>query len=139
MPDPIFIPGYLGTVVLNSEDLSIIGHVVSLDGSRDTLTKKVFGQTHAFTIGGQRIEAFSASGSISAEKIAALEAAYQTQAAVAFSMQIGEAAGATDGGVYTGNCIIGSRRIEGNAEGQWTWNITAQASGVPVYTPAAAS
>jgi hypothetical protein len=136
MTMPTFVPGYLGTVTLNSEDLSAIGHVTRLNKTRRGLPKKVFGQRYQYAIGGQREFVFSANGSITAEQAAALDAAYETDAAVGFSLQIGEGAGATDAGLYTGSCVLTELTIESNADGQHTWAVSAIGTGTPVYTPA---
>lgn len=133
---PTFVPGYLGTVTINAEDQSITLHVVSLDTSRDTPVKKTMGQPEAFHISGQDVTTFAANGSVTAEKHAALEAAFALRTAVVCSIQLGEAAGATDAGLYSGSFRISQRRVEGNAEGQWTWSLQAMATGPVAYTPA---
>jgi predicted secreted protein len=135
MPDPTFIPGYLGTVLINAENVSAIGSVVRLNKRRNVMTKPTFGNPWGFSLGGQKIGAFSASGHISAEQAAALEAAYDA-GSVAFSLQVGEAAGATDAGVHTGNCVISDYTIEANADGEFDWSIDAQTTGTVTYTPA---
>ena len=48
MPDPTFIPGYLGTVLLNADDISAIGSVVSLSKTRNIMTKPTFGSEYAY-------------------------------------------------------------------------------------------
>jgi predicted secreted protein len=133
MPDPTFIPGYLGVVTLNAEDVSTIGSVVRLNKRRNVMTKPTFGNPWGFSLGGQKIGAFSANGHISTEKAAALETAFDT-GYVAFSLQVGEASGATDAGVHTGNCVISDYTIEGNADGEFDWSIDAQTSGTVTYT-----
>lgn len=134
---PTFIPGYLGTVTLNAQDISAIGSVVSLAKNRNVMTKPTFGQAWGFSLGGQRIAAFSASGHVSAELAPALEAAFDADAPIGFSLQVGEGAGATDAGLHTGFCVISSFTISANADGEFDWSIDAQSSGSVTYTPAA--
>jgi len=136
MPDPTFVAGYLGVVSFDSNDVSAIAHVTKFGRSRGGLTKKTFGNRYQFAIGGQREFTFSASGSISAEQIAAIDASYETDEPVAFSLQIGTAAGDTDAGVYTGNCVLTTLDIDGSADGQWSFSVDAVGTGTPTYTAA---
>jgi predicted secreted protein len=139
MPDPTFIPGYLGTVILNLEDISAIGSVVRLQKSRNVMTKPTFGNPWGFSLGGQRIGAFSANGHLSAEQAAALETAFEQDLPIEFSLQVGEGAGATDAGLHEGSCVISQLTVEANADGEWDWSLEAQTSGVVTYTPASPS
>ena len=136
MPDPVFIPGYLGTVTLNADNISAVGSVVSLTRTRNIMPKPTFGSAYAFSLGGQKVGAFDASGHISVEKLPELEAAFVSDAPITFSLQIGDAAGATDAGLYSGNCVVGDFTIEASADGEWDWSISCTTSGVVTYTPA---
>jgi len=131
---PTFVPGYLGTVLLNTEDISAIGSVVSLQKTRNLMTKPTFGSEYAHSLGGQKIGAFSANGHVSVEQIGDIEAAFNSDAPIDFSLQIGDAAGPTDAGVYVGQCVLSSYTIEASADGEWDWSIEAQTSGPVVYT-----
>ena len=106
---PTFIPGYLGTVTLNSQNISAIGSVVRLAQSKNVMTKPTFGNAFGNSLGGQSLGAFSASGHISAEQIAALQAMFAAAGSIAFSLQIGTAAGAT------GSCVVGRPAQSGRA------------------------
>lgn len=134
MPDPTFIPGYLGTVLLNADDISAIGSVVSLTKTRNIMTKPTFGSPYAFSLGGQKIGAFSANGHVSVEQLGDLEAAFNSDAPIAFSLQVGDAAGPTDAGLYAGTCVLSTYTIEAAADGEWDWSIEAQTSGEVTYT-----
>jgi hypothetical protein len=131
---PTFIPGYLGTVLLNADDISAIGSVVSLSKTRNIMTKPTFGSPYAHSLGGQKLGSFSANGHVSAEQVGDLDAAFNSDAPIAFSLQIGDAAGPTDGGLYTGECVLSDFTIEASADGEWDWSIEAQTSGEIVYT-----
>jgi predicted secreted protein len=135
MADPTFIPGYLGTVTLNATDVSAIGSVVRLNKRRNVMTKPTFGNEWGFSLGGQKIGAFSASGHISAEQASALEDAFDA-GSVAFSLQVGTASEATDAGLHSGNCVISDYTIEANADGEFDWSVDAQTTGEVTYTPA---
>ena len=84
MPDPTFIPGYLGTVLLNADDISAIGSVVSLSKTRNIMTKPTFGSPYAFSLGGQKLGSFSAQGHVSVEQIADIDNAFNSDAPIAF-------------------------------------------------------
>ena len=133
---PTFIPGYLGTVLLNADNISTIGSVVSLTRTRNIMSKPVFGSPYAYSLGGQKVGAFDASGHVSVEQLSDLEAAFISDAPIAFSLQIGDAAGATDAGLYSGNCVVGDFTIEASADGEWDWSISCTTSGAVTYTPA---
>lgn len=135
MPET-FIPGHLTTVTINAEDLTLIGSVFRLNLGKTVTVKKHFGTAHTDRISGKRDVTFSANGNITAEKIAALNAAYESEAPVAFSLQIGTAAGATDAGVYAGDCVIQNLNLEADADGDWAWSIDAGSHGAVAYTPA---
>ena len=98
------------------------------------MPKPTFGSAYAFSLGGQKVGAFDASGHVSVEKLPELEAAFVSDAPIAFSLQIGDAAGATDAGLYAGNCVVGDFTIEANADGEWDWSISCTTSGVVTYT-----
>lgn len=133
MSTPTFVPGYLGTVTLNAQDVSAIGSVVRLNKRRNVMTKPTFGNEWGFSLGGQKLGGFSASGHISAEQAAALETAFD-QGSVDFSLQVGEATGATDAGLHEGTCVISDYTIEANADGEFDWSIDAQTHGAVTYT-----
>jgi predicted secreted protein len=131
---PTFIPGYLGTVLLNADDISAIGSVVTLGQTRNIMTKPTFGSAFAHSLGGQKIGSFVASGHVSVEQVNDLQTAFNSDAPIDFSLQIGDAAGSTDAGVYTGQCVLTSFEITASADGEWDWSIDAQTSGDVVYT-----
>ncbi len=130
-----FIPGYLGTVTLNTDDITAIGSVVKLGQTRAVMSKPTFGNPWGNVLGGQRLGSFSANGPIAAEQISDLQDAFDANTPIAFELQIGEASGATDAGIYSGDCVIGSFTIDASADGEWDWSIDAQTSGTVTYTP----
>ena len=134
MPDPVFIPGYLGTVTLNSDDISAVASVTTLETTRNIMTKPTFGSPYAYSLGGQKLGTFSAEGHIDTLKLADIETAFNLDVPFAFSIQVGDAAGATDAGLYAGNCVLTSLTRTGSADGEWDWSFSAQTSGVVTYT-----
>jgi predicted secreted protein len=132
---PTFVPGYLGTVIIDAEDVSAIGNVLSLNLNKPTQNKPVFGSKWGRSIPGQRTGTFSASGHIAAEKVAALFALFDGDDPVDFSLQIGEAGQATDGGLIQGKCNINTFTIDASADGEWEWSIQAATDGAVQHTP----
>jgi tail tube protein len=132
---PTFIPGYLGTLTVNSEDVSAIVANATLTLTRNALSKPTLGQPWGYALSGQRSGTISYSGHLSAEQAAALNEIFMEDAPVDFSFQIGEGGGATDAGTYTGQCVITSLAHEVDAEGEWDWTLEATTSGPVVYTP----
>jgi predicted secreted protein len=100
------------------------------------MTKPTFGSAFAHSLGGQKLGTFSANGHVSAEQLADLQTAFNSDAPIAFSLQIGDAAGATDAGIYSGDCVLSSFEITASADGEWDWSIEAQTSGDVTYAPA---
>lgn len=131
---PTFIPGWEATVLLNADDISAIGSVTSLSKTRNIMTKPTFGNQYSHSLGGQKVGSFSASGHVSAEQVSDLDSAFNSDLPIAFSIQIGTAGSATDGGMYTGDCVLSDFTIEANADGEWDWSIEAQTSGTVTYT-----
>jgi hypothetical protein len=132
---PIFIPGYEATVTFNADDFSAVGSVISLDQSKNMMTKPVFGSAFAHSLGGQKSGTISAQGHISTTKLPELQAAFDSEAPIAFTIQIGDAAGTTDAGNYSGNCNITSLTVEANADGEWDWTLEAQTTGEITFAP----
>lgn len=136
MPET-FIPGWQTTVTIGSEDVTAIGQVLNLNLRRNIMNKPVFGSGSARSLGGQRSGTFSASGHVAAELQAALVGLFESDAPVAFTIQVGLAGTATDGGAYAGDCNIESFEISVNADGEWEWSMSAMTDGTVDYTPAA--
>ena len=134
-----FIPGYLGTITMNMEDLSAVGNVYRLDQSKDLHTKPVFGNRGKKVLGGQLMATLGFDGHASPAAIAKLQAAFTATAPVAASVQIGEADAETDGGLYTGELVLGTFSLVGNADGEVDFSASGQFNGAPVYTPGEAA
>ncbi len=133
---PTFIPGYLGTLLLNTEDISAMVSGATLTLTRNALNKPTLGQPWGYAIAGQRAGTISYDGHLSAEQAADLHAIYSLDAPCDFSFQMGDAAGATDAGLYSGKCIITELAHEVAADGEWDWSLAAQTTGPVTYTPA---
>lgn len=133
-----YIPGYLGDVTIGGDDWSIVGKVVGVSGSKDTMRKAVFGQQAKRVIGGPVSFSFNASGHVEKDDpLAKLFAAFVATTPVAFVIQVGEASGATDAGTIGGNLVVSSIDVTADAEGEWDWSLAAEVDGSAAHTPAA--
>lgn len=131
-----FIPGWETTLTFNAEDFTVVCSVTAFNRARSSNAKPVFGAPARRELPGQKSGAVSANGHISVEKIVALNALIDSDVAVAYVVQVGTAAGATDAGAYSGNMVITEMNFEADAEGEWDFTLAATLDGDPVYTPA---
>ncbi len=130
-----FVPGWQTAITINTEDLTVVGNVLGFTRTRASNAKPVFGTDFRHEIPGQAGGTLSASGHVSVEKIASLETMFGSEVGVAYSIQAGTAAGATDAGAWTGILVITEYTLDSDAEGEWEWTINATLDGEPVYTP----
>ena len=132
-----FVPGYQTTVTLASDDFTVYGNVLSMSLSKTTPRKPTFGSQASQVISGQQAWSMSASGHIAAEgPVSELIAAADAEAPIAYTIQIGEALGATDVGSFAGTCVISSLEMSADADGEWDWSMSAEISGPNPFTPA---
>lgn len=131
-----FVPGWQTTITINTEDFTVVGNVLSFVRNKGSNPKPVFGQPFRNEIPGQASGTLSANGHVSVEKIQALEDAFDAADPIEYSIQAGEAAGATDAGQWTGKLVVTEYSLDTDAEGEWEWSISATLDGAPLYTPA---
>lgn len=132
-----YIPGWQTGLTINLIDIGVIGNVLSLDQTRASLPKPVFGTPHRDELPGQRSGTLSASGHVTKEKIADLQAMIESDVAVAYVIQVGTDAGPLDSGEYAGSLVVSQLTLDSDAEDQWSWSLQATLNGAPIYTPAA--
>ena len=131
-----FVPGWQTTITINSEDLTVVGNVLGFTRTKASNPKPVFGQDFRHELPGQAGGSLSAQGHVSTEKIAGLETMFNSEVPVAYTLQAGTPAGATDAGSWAGNLVITEYTLDTDAEGEWEWTINATLDGAPTYTPA---
>jgi len=129
-----YVPGWQTGLTINLIDVGVTGNVLSLDQTRASLPKPVFGQPHRDELPGQRSGTLTASGHVTTEKISDLQDLIESDVAVPYEIQVGTAAGPLDAGKYTGNLVISQLTIDSDAEDQWSWAISATLDGAPLYT-----
>ena len=134
---PVFVPGYLGEITINAEDLTTVGNVINFERSKSSLPKPVFGSQWRRPASGQISGTITHDGHSAPEKLPALESAFALETSVAFTMQIGAPAGDTDSGNYAGNAVFTALSITGEAEGEFEFSATLETDGAVAYTPPA--
>jgi hypothetical protein len=132
-----FIPGYLAAVTINAEDLTVVGQVIGYSDDATSLPKPVFGTRYRNTVRGQGVVSIDVSGHLSAEVIDALMVMNALPTSVLYAIQIGELAGATDSGSLTGSAVITNLTLGDDATANWSWSLTLESDGDPVFTPVA--
>ena len=130
-----FIPGWETEITINTEDLTVIGNVIGFTRTRASNPKPIFGSDFRRENTGQGGGTLSANGHCSTEKITALEALYDSNVSVPYTLQMGTAGGDTDGGAWAGELVITELTYDVDAEGEWDWSINATLDGKPAYTP----
>lgn len=134
MPDPTFVPGSLGTVTFDTDPI-ITGQTLNFQRTKNVLQKAVIGTPAGYAIPGQLTGTFSVSGHVSVEQLPELETSFAKTTPVPFTIQVGDAAGATDGGLYTGSCVFHTLGVEVSGDGEWEYSVECATTGLPVYTP----
>jgi hypothetical protein len=132
-----FIPGYLAAVTINSEDLTVVGQVIGYSDDATALPKPVFGTRYRNTVRGQGVVSLDVSGHLSAEVVAALMVMNALPDAVEYSIQVGELGNATDSGILSGQAVITNLTLGDDATANWSWSLTLETDGDPVFTPVA--
>jgi predicted secreted protein len=133
-----YIPGYLGSITLGTDDISASGNVIGMNMTKNGLDKPHFGSAFMDRVSGMRDGTLTASGHGSAgatNELSKLFTLFETDDPIDFEVQIGEASG-LDGGKLDGKGIITDYTITGDAEDEWEWSISLAFSGTYTYTPA---
>lgn len=137
MPVETLIAGAEGTVNVNSSPV-VVGQTYNFNLTQNVMEKAFVGQAWGHSLKGQKRASFSASGSVSVETHPNLQTAFET-GLVAITVQLGTAASATDGGLYSGNFNISNLSITVNGDGEWDWSFDATSDGAVTYTPGSSS
>ena len=133
-----FIPGYLASVEINAEDLTVVGQVIGYSDDATALPKPTFGPRYRNTVRGMGVVSLDVSGHLSKETVDALFVMNALPTAVTYSIQIGEEGGLTDSGVLSGSAVITNLTLGDDATANWSWSLTLETDGPPIFTPAVA-
>lgn len=132
-----FVPGYMAEITLNVVDYTVYGNVIGVSARKATPRKPVFGSSGQRVISGQQTWALQLAGHVAAEgPLTAILAAFAADTPIAFTVQVGEAAGATDVGEWSGNLVLSSLEVRTDAEGEWEFSANAEIDDTPTFTPA---
>ena len=132
-----FIPGWETAITINSEDLTVVGRVLTFTRTKASNPKPVFGSPFRNELPGQAGGSLSAQGHVSVEKVAALEAIFNSNVSVDYEMQAGTVGGPSEAGQWTGKLVVTEYTLDTDAEGEWEWSLNATLDGAPLYTPVA--
>jgi predicted secreted protein len=130
-----FIPGYATEIEIGTDDLTLIGQVVSYSDDQNAVPKPTFGAKYRRTIAGQGTYAIDVSGHLAAEEVGTLFALRADPDAQDWAIQIGALGEATDGGILGGTAVITNLTMEADAEANWAWSMTLEGDGAPTLTP----
>jgi predicted secreted protein len=132
-----FIPGYMTDITIGTDDLTLIGSVVSFSDDQGAVPKPTFGTRYRRTVQGQGSYTISVEGHLAAEEAATLWALRATEGTVAWTIGVGTVGEATDAGQVDGDAVITNMTWNADAEGNWAWSMTLEGDGAPAYTPPA--
>ena len=130
-----FIPGYFAAITISGDDLAPNMASGVLTRNKNIMTKPVAGDQDVSVLPGLITGTVSASGHVSTEDIAKLQAAFVSNTTLVYIWQIGDAA-APDAGAYGGNMLISSLVFAFDTEDEWTFTIDAVLDGTATYTAA---
>lgn len=130
-----FIPGYFTDISIGSEDLTLIGQVVSFSDDQAAVPKPTFGKKYRRTIAGQGTYSIDVSGHLAAEEVGTLWVLRSSPFPQTWVIQIGDVGQATDGGIISGLAILTNLTFEADAEGNWAWSMTLEGDDAPDHTP----
>jgi hypothetical protein len=136
---PTFVQGYLADITIGSADeLKLTGRVLSMNLTRGSNPKPVFGQRWINKVPGQIDGTLSAGGHVSVEMLSELLPLIESDVALDFTIYVGEAGGAIDGGSFTGKVHSSGITLEADAEGEWEWSFDGAIDGAVSFTAPAA-
>lgn len=133
-----FVAGTHTEIQFGSDPI-VSGNSITLDLTRNVLTKSVFGEDYTQALGGVRGGTIDAGGHVAVEDFDDLMTVFQSDNDVAYSIQIGEADQPDDIGVYTGNFVVGSFSVTAAADGEWDWSLNGTLNGAPQWNSGSSS
>lgn len=131
-----FVPGHFTEINIATDDLTLIGNVVSFSDDQTAVPKPTFGKKYRRTIAGQGLYSIEVAGHLAAEFTAELWALRATPDGVSWTVQIGDIGNPSDSGIIGGTAIVTNLTFEADAEQNWAWSMTLEGDDEPTYTPA---
>ena len=128
-----FVPGYLAEFKIGANQLESMIASGTLTLNKNIMLKHVCGSDEPTALAGLVTGSISVSGSISAEDVAKLNAAFEDSAVAVYIFQIGEDGGALDAGAYTGNAMVEGLSVAFDADDSWTFSLDLVCSAIATY------
>jgi hypothetical protein len=130
-----FIQGFLATITVDGVDQTLIIETGGLARTKTVLSKgSMDGTGFMKSIPGPTSGTLNIAGHIQALNLNDLEFAYAKDVPVAFTMTI-EAFAVTTDPSYSGTVVISEFNVETTADGNWSYTLTGETSGVIAYVP----
>lgn len=133
MPETL-IQGYLNSLTVDSNDITPIISSGTLDRTRQVNKKALWGSAARVVRPGAKDGTIQVEGVISVEKLGYLEAAYESDASMAFTWAAGESGGATEAGTWTGSAVCSALSVSGDGEDDMGFSMTLDVDGAVTYT-----
>jgi len=131
-----FVQGFLAEITLDSNVITLVSADVSFAESKTSLDKAVMDGTGAMqSIPGLISGTLAINGHIDQANLNLLEVTWAKETTVPFILEINE--GLTTDGVWTGNLTLTGFSRDTAAEGNWSFSLSGDTSGVTVFTPSA--
>lgn len=134
MPPQTLIAGAEGTITINGDPM-VTGQASNFQLTQNVMEKSFIGQAWGHSLKGQKRASFTASGSVSTQNVEELYDAWTT-GLVVISIQLGTAAGATDGGLFSGSFNVSNLTFQVSGDGEWDFSFDAVSDGTITNTPA---
>jgi len=131
-----FVQGFLATLTLDSNDITLFVTDVSFDQSKTALDKSVMdGSGDSTMIPGLQTGTMSINGHIDQANLNALETTWAKDTVVPFTLEVSE--GLTTDAVWAGNLSMSDFSKSTTFDGNWAFSISGETSGAVTYTPSA--
>ena len=129
-----FVPGFLATLTLDSNDITLFVTDVAIDETRTALDKAVMdGSGNPAKLPGMRGGTFALNGHIDQANLNALETSWAKDTVLAFVLEVSEGLG-TDAS-YAGNIAPTDFARNTTFDGNWAFSIGGDLDGDLTFTP----
>ena len=131
-----FVQGFLATLTLDTNDITLFVTDVELAETRPSLDKSVMdGSGVSVTIPGKKNGTLSLTGHVDQANLNLLEVSWSKDVAVAFDLEISE--GLTTDGKWVGTISLSDFTRGTVFDGNWSFSLSGDFAGAVTYTPSA--
>ena len=129
------IQGFYVTLTLDTNDITLYCNNLTLDRTRNVLTKPTMdGTGEPKFLGGTRVGNLSMDGQVDSDGNALLEATWAKDEAVPFTLIVGEDATITAGS-YAGEILLDGNSISVAADDSWDFSMSGAARAIVFTAP----